>query len=130
MSAWTSDELRRIEQAEELEIAGRKPDNTLRKSTTIWVVRVGDELYVRSVYGRSSGWFKGVQAHHEGRIQAGGVEKDVRFVEIDVQDGVHERIDAAYRQKYRRYAQNIIDSTLSSRAHAATMRLVPASVTP
>jgi len=46
----------------------------------IWVVRDGDELYVRSANGRDSAWFRGVQVRHEGRIWAGGVEKDVTFV--------------------------------------------------
>ena len=70
MATWTSDELNKIGTAEELRIAGLKPDGTLRKPTIIWVVRVGDGLYVRSVNGRSSGWFRGIQAGHEGRIWA------------------------------------------------------------
>ncbi len=52
-------------------------DGTLRRPVTIWVVRVGDALYVRSVNARTGGWFRGAQARHEGRIWAGGVEKDL-----------------------------------------------------
>lgn len=52
MSTWTSDELRRVGEAEELRIAPRRHDGTLRKPVTIWVVRVGDDLYVRSYRGR------------------------------------------------------------------------------
>ncbi len=48
MTTWTSDELSKIGSAEELEIASLRADGTLRKSTTIWVVRVGDDLYIRS----------------------------------------------------------------------------------
>src|SRR5262245_9737260 len=58
-----------------------RPDGTLRKPVTIWVVRLGNELYVRSGYGRTSTWFRGTQDRHEGHIHAGGVDKDVRFVE-------------------------------------------------
>lgn len=125
MTDWTVDELNRIGQAEELEIAGLMADNTLHRSTTIWVVRVEDDLYVRSVNGRSSTWFKGSQARHEGRIRAGGVVKDVRFVEIDAKEDLNDRIDAAYSSKYRRYAQAIIDSITNSKARSATIRLVP-----
>src|ERR671929_104609 len=46
---------------------------------TIWVVRVGDDLYVRSWHGRGGAWFRGTQGRHEGRIPAGGVEQDVTF---------------------------------------------------
>ncbi len=124
MSTWTSDELKKIGAAEELQIAGRQPDGTLRNLTTIWVVRVGDDLYVRSVYGRTSAWFRGVLARHEGHIRAGGVDKDVAFIEED-DPAINAQIDAAYRAKYRRYAQSIIDSIISPQARAATGKLTP-----
>jgi len=124
MTAWSSNEINKVEQAEELEIAGRKPDNTLHNPTIIWVVRVENDLYVRSVNGRTSNWFQGIQAHHEGRIWAGGVEKDVRFVEIE-EDDLNDQIDAAYSDKYQRYAQSIIDSIISSKARSATIKLEP-----
>src|SRR6266705_5330225 len=104
MTAWTTDELDNIDASDELEIASLRPDGTLRNPTTIWVVRLGDDLYVRSVDGRSSGWFRGSQVRHEGRIRAGGVARDVTFV--DAEDDINDQIDAAYRSKYRRYAQN------------------------
>jgi len=125
MTAWTSDELNRIGKAEELEISSLRDDGTLRKSTTIWVVRHGDNLYVRSVNGRTSSWFRGVQERHEGRIQAGGVEKDVTFLELNTDDNINNQIDAAYRNKYRRYAASIVNSVLSPKARAATIKLVP-----
>jgi hypothetical protein len=72
MTTWTSDELNKIGTAEELEIASLRRDGMLRNLVTIWVVRLGDDLYVRSVYGRTSAWFRGVQTRHEGYIRAGG----------------------------------------------------------
>jgi hypothetical protein len=65
MSTWTSDELDTIGRAQELEIASVRRDGTQRKPVTIWVVRHGDDLYVRSVNGRTSSWFRGAQARHE-----------------------------------------------------------------
>jgi len=124
MTAWTSDELNKIGKAEELQIAPLRSDGTLRKPVTIWVVRLGDELYVRSVNGRTSAWFRGVQARHEGRIQAGGINKDVTFVEESAPD-INDQIDAAYRTKYRRYAASIINSINSPTARTATIKLVP-----
>ena len=73
------------------------------------MVRVDDGLYVRSVNGRTSDWFRGTQRRHQGRIRAGGVDKDVTFVEAAAD--LEARIDEAYRQKYRRYAKRIVDST-------------------
>ena len=125
MTEWTRDELDKIGRAEELEIASRRTDGTLRPSRTIWVVRVGDHLYVRSVYGRGSAWFRGTQARFEGRVAAGGVEKDVQFEDSD--PARNDEIDAAYREKYRRYAASIVNSVLSAEARAATLKLIPRS---
>jgi hypothetical protein len=122
MTAWTSEEFTRIGTAEELEIAPRRRDRTLRIPRTIWVVRHSDDLYVRSVNGRTSAWFRGAQLRHEAHIRAGGVDKDVHLVEVD---DLNDQIDAAYRTKYRRYAASIIDAIVSPRARAATLRLVP-----
>jgi hypothetical protein len=122
MSTWTSDELDRIGEAEELDIASVRRDGTLRRPVTIWVVRHGDGLYVRSVYGRTSAWFRGVQARHEGHIRAGGVDKDVQLMETG---DMNDEIDAAYRAKYQRYAEGIVGSIVSSQARAATLELVP-----
>jgi hypothetical protein len=124
-AAWSAGELTRIGRAEELEIAAVRRDRTLRKPVTVWVVRHGDDLYVRSVKGRDGAWFRGVQATHEGRARAGGVEKDVTFVEAS--HDFDEEIDAAYRQKYRRYAGRILNSVLTPDARSATIKLMPRS---
>lgn len=111
MTGWMADELENIEAADELEIASLRSDGTLGSPRTIWVVRVDEDVYVRSVNGRSSDWFRGTQRRHKGRIRAGGVEKDVTFDEADAH--LEARIDQAYREKYRRYAKSIVDSTLT-----------------
>jgi hypothetical protein len=122
MGAWTSDELDTIGSAEELEIASARDDGTARGPVTIWVVRHGDDLYVRSVNGRTSSWFRGALARHEATIEAGGIDKDVFVVETDDSS---DDIDAAYRAKYHRYARSIVDSIVSPGARAATLKLVP-----
>ena len=123
MTTWTSDELRKIATAEELLIASLRRDDTLRKPVIIWVVRLGDDLYVRSVNGRTSAWFRGVQTRHEGHIRAGGVDKDVTFVE-ETDSDINDQIDAAYVTKYRRYA-SVVNSMVTPAVRAATIKLVP-----
>jgi hypothetical protein len=124
MTAWRSDELSRVEAADELHLASVRRDGTLRNPVTIWVVRHGDDLYVRSVNGRNATWFRGAQDRHEAHIHAGDVEKDVLLVETD---DVNDEIDAAYRTKYRRYAASIVDTVVTPEAGAATLKLVPRS---
>ena len=123
MPAWTNEELTRIGTATELQIATRRRDGTLRNPRTIWVVRVGDDLYVRSMYGRAGGWFPATQVRHQGHIQAGGVDKDVTFTEAD--PDLNDQVDAAYRDKYRRYGERIIGGVVNPETRAATIKLVP-----
>jgi hypothetical protein len=81
MGAWTPEELDRIQAAQELEIAPVRRDGTLRQPVPIWVVRAGDDLYVRAAYGEGSGWHRVARASGRARIRAGGVEKDVMVEE-------------------------------------------------
>ena len=125
MPEWTSDELNKIGTAEELEIASLRQDGTLRKPTTIWVVRVGDDLYVRSAYGRTSAWFRSTRVRHEGGIRAGGVEKEVSFVDAGTDANLTDQIDTAYRTKYRRYEETYVQPMVSPEVRSTTIKLVP-----
>ena len=124
MTTWTSDELTRIGAADELEIASLRDDGTLRKGVTIWVVRLGDDLYIRSVRGRRSAGFRGTHVRHAGNILSGGVEKDVTFVE-ETDPAINDQVDAALRTKYRRYDARYVDPMLTPEARVATIKLVP-----
>jgi hypothetical protein len=122
MGDWTVEQLDRIGAAEELQAASLRPDGSLRPYTTIWVVRVGDELYVRSYRGRGGAWFRWVLRRPEGRIRSGGVERDVAFSEP--KDADQDVIDQAYRSKYARYVGTYLDPMVSPDARAATLRLI------
>lgn len=124
MTAWTSDELKKIGMADELNLSSLRRDDTLRNPVTMWVVRVDDNLYVRAVKGRTGAWFRGVLTRHQGHIQSGGVEKDVFFIE-EMDAGVNEQIDAAYREKYRRYPMEYVGACVTLEARAATIKLIP-----
>ena len=123
MTTWKSDELAKIGTAEEVQIAPLGRDGTPRKPVTVWAVRHGDDLYVRSVRGPSGHWFRGTQESHEGRLRTGGVQQDVTFVDAD--HDIDDEVDAAYRTKYRRYAGSILNSVLTPEARSTTLKLVP-----
>jgi hypothetical protein len=127
MSGWSSEELSKIGTADELRIRSLRRDGTLRRPTTIWVVRHGEDLYVRPVNGRRSVWFRGTQERLQGHIECGGVDKDVTFVSVDAADDVNAAIDAAYRAKYRRYATSFVNAVLTPAAKSATIKLHPRS---
>ena len=121
VSAWTSNDLKTIGDAEEVRIAPLRPDGTLRKPVIVWIVRVGDNVYVRSVNGRNTAWFRGVQARHAGQLSADGLNREVDLLEVsDKQDD----IDAAYRSKYAKYP-GIVPHIVTPETRATTLSLVP-----
>ncbi|MCO5185823.1 MAG: DUF2255 family protein [Anaerolineae bacterium] len=122
-TTWTDNELNRIESAEELHIAPQRRDGTLRRPVPIWVVRVGDGLYVRSYRGLEGAWFRAAQTSHTGQISVGGIKKDVTFVAA-TDSGLNDEIDAAYRHKYRHYPQ-YVEPMLTYEIRATTLKLVP-----
>jgi hypothetical protein len=124
MSAWTNDELHRIGEAEELQVASYRPDGSLRPYVTIWVVRSGDDLYVRSAYGPDNGWFRRAKASRTGRVRAGGVERDVAFV--DAEPSTHDALDTAYEEKYRRHPASVVQTVVGPAVVETTFRLAPA----
>lgn len=123
MSDWTTSELDRVEHADEVQVSSRRPDGSLRPYVTIWAVRVGDAVYVRSAYGPRNGWFRRAQAAGTGRVRAGEVEKDVAFVELEPDSGAHDELDAAYHRKYDRYGAGIVGTVVGPQVREVTFRL-------
>ena len=121
-SSWTADDLRRIGDAQELEIAPVRRNGDLRRRTTIWAVRAGEDVYVRAAYGADSGWYGVARASGRARIWAGGVERAVSIEDAD--NSVLDAVDAGYREKYGQYA-SIVDSINNAEHRATTLRLVP-----
>lgn len=125
MSDWTPEDLDRVGAADELDVSSRRPDGSLRRFVTVWVVRAEDGLYVRSAYGPGSAWYRHVLAAEAGRIRAGGVERDVRFEHIGAGAAAQVAIDAAYREKYARFGESYVNAAVSEDARGCTLRLLP-----
>lgn len=122
-AGWSDDQLRRVGQATELDLASRRSDGSLRPYVTMWVVRAGDDLYVRSAYGPENPWYRRAMASGSGRIRAAGVEADVTFG--TAADDAQAAIDAAYHAKYDTYGPRLVGSVVGPDAHRVTVRLVP-----
>jgi hypothetical protein len=122
MTDWNPTELGTIGAAAEIEISSLREDGSLTKPVTIWAVRVGDELYVRSVRGAKGGWYQAAEGRHEGRIEAGDTALDVAYE--DAAHHLDDEIDAAYKEKYG-YPSSPVDSVTTDAAKATTTRVVP-----
>jgi hypothetical protein len=120
--AWNSDQLERIGQAEELHVSSYQRNGMLRKWTTIWVVRVGDDLYVRAAFGNESSWYRNAMKDQAARIRAGGIETDVGL-ELANDPATNARVEAAYQAKYSDQP-GALRSMLAPSAADTTVRLV------
>ena len=123
---WSPDEMERIASAEELEIAAKRVDGTLRRWLPIWCVRYEAHLYVRTWHRREGGWFGQVLRSRQARIRVPGLEADVTVE--DIGEGTAQLragIDAAYRDKFGRYGSSSVDPMVAPAAAAATLRLSP-----
>jgi hypothetical protein len=100
MSGWSDRDLALIGAAEEIVVAPDRAGHTPGAAVPIWVVRVGDELYVRSFRGTSGGWYRRARGHGEGWIRAAGEESRVRFRPVAASE-LRAPIDQAYRVKIR-----------------------------
>ena len=123
MSArWQGDELVKIAEADDLHIAPFRDDgNTYGTPTWIWSVAVDDALYVRGYNGQNSRWYQAAQRQKAGRIIAAGITKDVVFEPVD--GPINDRIDEAYRAKYRGSAY--LKPMIGTSARSATVRIMP-----
>lgn len=124
MTAWDPSELDRVGRVDEVRVASRREDGSLRPFVTIWAVRLADALYVRSAHGYGNPWFQRALTSGAGRIRAGGVEWDVAF-EVPGHE-VADAVTAAYHAKYDRYGPRIVGSVVSPEAVRSTLRVLPA----
>ena len=123
-AAWTPGELQHIGAAQELEIASRRADGALRPWVPIWVVRAGDQVYVRTWYRRDTGWFGRVVAAGHASIRVPGVQADVTVEDVgEGTPGLRAAVDTAYQEKYGRYGGT--ERMVTAEAAAATLRLSP-----
>jgi hypothetical protein len=122
MAAWSQDELRKVAEADDLHVAPFREDGrTYGTPTWIWSVAVHDALYVRGYNGQSSRWYQAAVRQKAGRIIAAGMTKEVVFEPADA--AINDRIDDAYRTKYR--GSPYLNSMIGPRARSATVKIMP-----
>jgi hypothetical protein len=122
MAAWSKDELRKIAEADDLHISPFRGDGaTYGTPTWIWSVVVDDALYVRGYNGQSSRWYQAAMRQKAGQITAAGMTKEVTFEPVD--GAINDRIDDAYRAKYR--DSPYLAPMIGASARSATVEVMP-----
>lgn len=119
---WSKDDLRKIAKADDLHIAPFREDGrTYGTPTWIWSVVADHALYVRAYNGRRSRWYRAAVRQKAGRIIVAGMTQEVTFEPAE--GAINDRIDDAYRAKYR--DSEYLNPMISARARAATVKVTP-----
>ena len=122
MTAWSPDVLAAIIAADDLHVAPFRPDGaTTGTPTWIWCVDVDGEMYVRAYTGIGSSWYRAALAQGAGRITAAGATHEVEFAPVS--GDINDRIDEAYRAKYR--DNEYTEPMCVESVREATMRIRP-----
>jgi len=103
VTSWSQDDLGRFGGAGEVEVSSVRRDGSLSRTRTVWIVRVGDQVYLRSVNGPDAAWYRSTRTFHQGRIGARGIARDVTWIDVNAseQPDVDPAVDAEYARKYQ-----------------------------
>lgn len=115
-------DLAAIEAAEEVDIETRTAPGEARR-TIIWIVRDGDEVYVRSVRGPRGRWYREALADPEVAVHVDGRRIAAR-AELAHDPASIQACSEALRVKYR--DDYSLGSMLEAENLPTTMKLVPA----
>ena len=116
-----SEQRDRLAAAAEIDVSPRRADGTLAAYTTIWIVAVDGDLYVRSYRGPQGSWYRMARRTGRGRIRATGYEVEVTFA--DATDISPDAVDDAYRGKYGR--SPYVDAMVARETRATTLKVNP-----
>jgi hypothetical protein len=122
---WTDDEISRLGEQDEIHMSSIRRDGSARPPVTMWMVSDGGSLYVRAVKGVDGPWYRHVRATDQAHVATAGGAADVVVADASGDSALADRLDAAYREKYRRYSGAVLNSVLTPAACAATLRLMP-----
>ena len=88
----------------------------------VWPVTVGDQAYVRSYLGVTSGWYRAVMAECNQQIALGD-DIPVCFEHVEATDAVNADIDDEFVRKYA--TDDYRDAMITPLALDATLRILP-----
>jgi hypothetical protein len=124
-TTWSAAELRNVAETDDLHISPFREDGvTYGTPTWIWSVAVDGALYVRGYNGQNSRWYQAAVRQKTGRITAAGMTKEVTFEPVE--GPINDRIDDAYRVKYR--GSPYLKPMITARARSATIKIMPRTV--
>lgn len=124
MTSWDDRSIVVLDDGDEVDIQAKDEAGAYLAPVTIWSVRIGRHVFVRSARGAAGRWYQDLRATGRGRISARGICQDVDAEWLDPDSPTQEVIDEAYQRKYGRYG-SIVDAVVGPAAAQVTLRLEP-----
>jgi hypothetical protein len=113
--------LAHLADVEEIDIGFRRRDGSTG-STPVWVVRVADEVFVRSIRGQRGGWYRRLRADPDGEVKDSGHVHPVHAEPV-TDSGTIDEVTRAYATKYA--SSPYVGSLLDEKITDSTLRLDP-----
>ena len=113
----------RLAQTQEIQIETRRPGaNGSAHRATIWVVVVGDDVYIRSFHGDGGRWYQEIKVNPVAAVHVDGQRIPVRAVPV-TDDATIARASDEYRRKYGN--DPYMSSMVRDEVLPTTLRLEP-----
>ena len=122
---FSSDTLRLLSDADEVQIETSRGSRPEPRRTTIWIVVDHDTVYVRSVRGSDGAWYRAIVKEPTARLVADGTLLDVRSTSVADAHEI-ERVSEAIRRKYNDRWPGPTAAMLRPEVLPTTLRLDPA----
>src|SRR5258705_6869613 len=96
-AGWKPKTLREIADQEKIRISSERKNGGYNRSTPVWVVRVDDDLYIRSGFGMNGSWYRHA-TESQAYVDAAGVRYKVNLI-LRTDPASIAAVDEAYRKK-------------------------------
>jgi hypothetical protein len=113
-----------LDRVREVRIETSSADGTRSHRTIIWIVRVGDRPFIRSVRGTSGRWYREALQRPDVVLHAEGTALTVTAVVANDPDTV-DQVNEAFRAKYGKRSPGSTASMLQPHTLETTIRLEP-----
>jgi hypothetical protein len=117
--------LQLLDETKEVRVETRRDEDAPVHRTTIWVVTVSGDVFVRSVRGEKGRWYREVSENPSAALHVGDRRIPARAVAVTDQPTV-EAVSDAYRSKYGRTSPASTRAMVQPETLTTTLKLEPA----
>ena len=124
-NAFDAETLALLGETDEVRIETRRDETAPRHATTVWVVVVDGDAFVRSVRGGAGRWYRELTANPRAALLVSDRRIPVRAVP-ETEDGTVAAVSEAYRAKYEASYPGPTGVMVRAEALPTTLKLLPA----